>query len=359
MHLYFAGTPCSEETDQRLFDQIKNYRLFSYHYLTKSSAEKHINSKMYKNIMLDSGAFSAWSKNVLIDLNDYISFCKEFLTDITHIVNLDVIPAKPGVKKIPIVEIERSAFAGFRNYKKMKKALPPTKNPIHVFHQNENFKWLQRIMESSEYIGLSPANDRTTAEKIMWLDDCMKFVCTKKGHPLVKFHGFAVTSTRIMQRYPWYSVDSATWRILAGYSRVFIPNQKDGRWDFHPIPNIVVFSQIEKEKNHFKHLPQKKKDAVVSYINNLGLAIGKSSFELCDKNTFVKSEEKKQVTASSVKNLGMVPAPEGKIWVECIDIPGLCNQWKHRAFLNCYFLNSFSKNVKNDKFEIKTKKGFL
>ena len=52
--------------------------------------------------MLDSGAYSAWSKGKRISLEDYVEFILTRGTDTwTTIVNLDVIPGKKGKKDDP------------------------------------------------------------------------------------------------------------------------------------------------------------------------------------------------------------------------------------------------------------------
>jgi hypothetical protein len=51
-----------------------------------------------------------------------------------------------------------------------------------------------------------------------------KYIIDDKGKPRVKVHGLATTSLPLMQRYPWYSVDSARCMKLAVYGQIIIPN---------------------------------------------------------------------------------------------------------------------------------------
>lgn len=197
--------------------------------------------------MLDSGAFSAWTKKINIDLDEYIDFCLQHLDYIDYVINLDVIPGEFGQKALPVEEIERSASEGWANYEYMTKQGIPKEKLIHIFHQGEDFKWLEKIVDAMPYIGLSPANDRSTSEKMQWLDDCMKYVCDDKGYPKVKWHGFAVTSLRLMFRYPWYSVDS-----VAGDSLLLV--KEAGRIRVDTIEDLYYSSLGKKQQMSSGHI---------------------------------------------------------------------------------------------------------
>lgn len=143
--------------------------------------------------------------------------------------------------------------------KKMLAAGIPKEKLIHVFHQGEAFKWLQRMVKEIPYIGLSPANDKTPEQKTAWIDQCMEYVADENGMPLVKFHGFAVTSLNMMLRYPWYSVDSTTWTVNARLGRVFVPRLIKGKWVYDEKFWIIPISSRSPERKeagkHFDTLP--------------------------------------------------------------------------------------------------------
>lgn len=192
--------------------------------------------------MLDSGAFSVWSRGATIDLRAYIEFCLKY-PDTTAFVALDVIPGKPNEKRRSTKQnVETSCKQGWHNYKQMLKAGIPQKKIIPVFHQNDHIHWLKRyIKEGADYIGISPANDRTTSEKLKWMKkDCADLVNKYN----IKTHGFAVTSFRLMtdSGFRWWSVDSASWVRLAAYGKVYIPRKTEGKWDYSISPRAVAFS---------------------------------------------------------------------------------------------------------------------
>ncbi len=184
-----------------------------YPYLEKCKVQNILHSFEYKETllgilkkyqptnkfwMIDSGAFSAWSKGSKVDLDEYIDFCKFVTTkypdNYWKIVNLDVIPG--GVGRVPTAsERIQSAEKGI-------------KNPIHIFHQFEDVKYLKQLMASSDYIGVSPDNSQSVSSRIAWLTGVYSVVKDK-----VKTHGFACTGSGFLKAAPFYSADSSSWSV--------------------------------------------------------------------------------------------------------------------------------------------------
>src|SRR5205807_7635617 len=141
----------------------------------------------------------------------YVKFILRTADAWTTVFNLDVIPGKPGEVPTP-AEAERAAEIGWDNYCELKKALAPHGiTPIHVFHRGDNFKWLKRLVDECEFFGLAPKTDGSTAVRMNWLDRCMPYVTDDNGWPTHKLHGFGIGVPELIYRYPWYSVDSASW----------------------------------------------------------------------------------------------------------------------------------------------------
>lgn len=85
---------------------------------------------------------------------------------------------------------------------------------IPVFHQHETMDWLDKICQHTDYFGVSPANDVTKKQRIEWLDTVYSII---KGK--YKTHGFGATAKDIIYRYPWYSVDSTSWKAVCRYGQ--------------------------------------------------------------------------------------------------------------------------------------------
>jgi hypothetical protein len=345
MLIFFAGSAAFEKNYQRLQPLVRN-RLISYHYRAKSLEAFYLEperSPHIENLMMDSGAFSAWSNGAEINLDEYIEYCLKYIDAISYVVNLDVIPARPGQKKIPQEEIERSAQQGWKNAQKMLRAGIPKEKLIHVFHQNENFHWLERMVREFDYIGLSPANDRTTLEKQTWLDSCMPYVTDSKGFPTIKFHGFAVTALNLMLRFPWFSVDSATWAQQAGRGAIYIPQKKQGKERFDVLPHLVRIghnSPFERTADHFTNLPPQQKQEFLDYFAMNEVPLGRSS---C-----VRVEQKKGGRAPirfcrEREDCDFINRLPSQICQDVIEEEGLINKMNPRAYINALFLNNLQE----------------
>ncbi len=273
------------------------------------------------NLILDSGAFSAWTKKKPVDIDEYAKFCLEHLDDVEYIVNLDVIPGEPGAiseDQLSAKQINKAAENGWDNYQKLMGLGIPRDKLIPVFHQGEDFTWLQVMRHASNYVGLSPANDRTTNEKMEWLDKCMTFVCDTKGTPHVKFHGFGVTSVRILLEYPWYSVDSASWVMFSRYGTILVPKIDDNgncRYDTAPMTVQVTLRAPTIQKKGYQHydgMNRYAQEVIRKYIYDKGFKLGKS---------FMKNDE------------------------EVIVHRGVCNDHRQRDLLNLQFYIDLGKRI--------------
>lgn len=77
-----------------------------------------------------------------------------------------------------------------------------------------------------------------------WADRFFCHICPPPTHmPVVRTHGFAMTSWELLCRYPWWSVDSATWVKLSAYGWLYVPRWSDSKgWRFDKPPMMINFS---------------------------------------------------------------------------------------------------------------------
>lgn len=279
------------------------------------------NLKNKIKLVLDSGAFTAWTKRVKIDIDEYINFALKHQSSLTHIANLDVIPGTFGQKVLSIQDIEQSATEGWDNYQYMLKKGISKDKLMHIFHQGEDFKWLHKLIDSgANYIGISPANDRTSVVRAEWLKKCMEIICDKNGNPLVKFHGYAATSFKLMARFPWTSVDSASWRILAGYGKIYLPQvitNKEFNWS-----SLSMNISISNRKKERKENPR-----ISSFFEVPVLQTDTQSFDLqpVEWQNFVKK---------AIHNCGF-------------DFKKMCNNYKERTAWNAFYFLRIQEEVGN------------
>lgn len=215
------------EHDLAALDGIAESYLMSSHYAETVRTITHLlrASKRHHGkpvrLMIDSGAFSAWNSGLEVDRDRLLALYKrldEWLVgrvDEWFFVNLDAIPARPGTRPTP-AQVEESARVGWENMEFFRQHGIPV---IHIFHQHEDWSWLDRIADNAPYIGLSPANDLAEARRVLWARQCFERL-DKRPDGMVRCHGFATTGARMLNAGPWYSVDSASWKAPLIYGNV-------------------------------------------------------------------------------------------------------------------------------------------
>jgi hypothetical protein len=169
--------------------------LCSYHYFKKKKDTVKECLKNHYSILIDSGAFSAANSNQEIDIDDYCRFIIE--TDVKLYAGLDVIG---------------NAEATRRNNEYMTKEY--FLNPIPTFHMGSKLTDLEKLMDYS-YIALGGMVFSSGIEK--HCDSVWDYIL--KNNPRLRVHGFGLTNVDLMKRYPWYSVDSSSFKSCKRFGR--------------------------------------------------------------------------------------------------------------------------------------------
>lgn len=215
MHLYVAGTlyngiylgttyqKCNPV--QRAIVEDVPYRLESYHYFnTDKDAQKAREAGI--KVFLDSGAFSAFTKGIVVNVAEYCRFCRD---------NADIIEVAS------VLDAVGNPLETWGNQQRMEQegvhALP-------CFHYGEDTRYLEHYVANYEYITLGGMVPISTRDLFVWLDYLWEhFLTDAAGRPRVKVHGFGMTSIPLMERYPWWSVDSSSWVQFSSFGWVFHP----------------------------------------------------------------------------------------------------------------------------------------
>lgn len=171
----------------------------------------------FRHVMLDSGAFTVISAGITIGIDEYVAFCRAHGHLFDTIINLDDIAGDVATSEANLATLKAAGID----------ALP-------VFHQDEPWDVLERMVAEHGYIGIGFARNACTCGSCPAKKEkgCkggrMKYGRKANGAWLAevfsrtgetKVHGLAMTSW--CDAYPFESVDSTTW--IAEYRAVRKP----------------------------------------------------------------------------------------------------------------------------------------
>lgn len=120
--------------------------------------------------------------------------------------------------------------------------------PLPVYHSRSDVKWLKRILDNYEYFcvgGMGGVKERFDYRPFG--DATFKLICDKKGYPRARVHGLAMTG-RLAARWPWYSVDSITWRYNAAMGHISVPFWWKGNVT---IERVIVTDRRVHQNGHY------------------------------------------------------------------------------------------------------------
>lgn len=198
------------EHEQKLVQEVPNV-LESYHYI---GSQRYLDQMRADNaqVFLDSGAFSAYTLGVSIDLPTYCEYIKR---------NMDLWRVEDGVVMASVLDGIGDPLQTYRNQLHME-ALGA--KPLPCFHAGEDERYLEHYVKNYEYITLGGMVGSSTKQLCIWLDRMWeRYLTDGSGRPRLKVHGFGITAIPIMERYPWYSVDSSSWIQSAAFGSIITP----------------------------------------------------------------------------------------------------------------------------------------
>jgi len=165
--------------------------------------------------MVDSGAFTAWSKGKEVRREALIDFYNRTQDeygdafDFTF-VSLDRIPGRQGMERTA-EDYRVAADDTVRNYEAMRREVRGYVKP--VYHNGDPERVL-RAYDDAPYISLSASQDMAYAEREAWVSETAASMSTRQ------LHGLAMTGTRMLRTARWHSVDSASWVLWAGMGAI-------------------------------------------------------------------------------------------------------------------------------------------
>lgn len=225
------------------------YMLESYHYINNPKYVKNIRNNG-KKVFLDSGAFSAFTQGVKVDLVKYCNYIKDNQDILECASVLDSIGDPQGTYDNQIA-MEKQGVS-----------------PLPCFHYGEDPRWLEFYLSNYEYITIGGMVPISTPQLRIWLDRIWeKHLTDGAGRARAKVHGFGLTTLSLMERYPWYSVDSSSWVQISSNGNILLPDS--GR-------SIAISENSPARKQagkHFDNLPEPEQAVLREKIEALGFTI--------------------------------------------------------------------------------------
>lgn len=175
--------------------------------------------------------------------------------------------------------------------------------PVPIIHYDTPLRFVDRYVGGKYWLlgvgGLGQGVSRH--EYFKWGDTFFSHICpeSNKFKPVIRTHGFAMTSWELICRYPWWSVDSATWVKLSAYGWLYVPRWSERKgFRFDKTPMMINFSvrppkkkirkypglglvddtdsaPREKERGkHFKNIEPSAREGVLKWLEHVGVEMG-------------------------------------------------------------------------------------
>lgn len=182
--------------------------LVSFHYHQKTDLQEIIDA--YDGpceVFADSGAYSAASLGVTISLADYAAWLKDWQHRLTVRATLDVI-GDPTATMRNTRKLEDMGF----------KVLP-------VFHVGTSWDKLEKLCQEYDYVALGGMvpHAKIPDAVLRWLVRCFQIA---REHGTV-FHGFGQTRIDVLEKLPFYSVDSSAWSAGMRFGSLYLWDDKN------------------------------------------------------------------------------------------------------------------------------------
>lgn len=199
-----------KKTREEAFQKGKPTYLLETFFSREKTCQKVLNDTTTENFLLDSGAFSYMSgaectKEQLVQYMDrYIAFINE--NDVKYFFELDV----DTIFGIEFVEYLRKRL----EQKTQKKCIP-------VWHKGRGIEYWKWMCDNYDYVAIGGLVFHVKKQEYESIRKMVEYARKKN----VKVHGLGFTKTQELDRYPFFSVDSASWTKAAALGqRVYFFN---------------------------------------------------------------------------------------------------------------------------------------
>jgi hypothetical protein len=157
------------------------------------------------NLLVDSGAFTAFRSNKPIDLDKYIGFCKNIDGKVWQYIMLDVIQNHT----LSIENLNKMVDAGLK--------------PMPVWTVTDSVDSLKNMFKINEHICVAGGVDQPVSKMIH------RFRTACKEVPGIKIHGLGFVKIPEFYKLPLFSVDSSSYSAGQRFGTASVFNKKNKR----------------------------------------------------------------------------------------------------------------------------------
>lgn len=262
-----------------------HYRLLSMHRSFKGNtkvwcAVSHHPKSAMKEIMLDSGAFTAFHKGHKITVDELTPAYDEVIRTANKkvqlwFINLDVIPGKPGSGRAASPqEIREALDQSDLNFKHLQKKYGKER-VLPVYHQTEDEKRMMEVIKMAPFVAFSFRQDFAEQVRINHAETVLTIA--RFHQPKVIIHGLATTGYKMLARASFDTVDSASWLYSAAMGGILTISE-DGRLSDLPISRESPAKRIP--RGHFDTITKEEQNHVLKKIQECGATLDQVQSDL-------------------------------------------------------------------------------
>lgn len=291
-------------------------------------------------VLLDSGAFTMFTKGVEISLEEYAGF-----------INKNKKKFRGGQI---VLDVIKSKEKSFENWERLRDLGADT---IPVFHmqsdrseEDTGYSYLDKYLKKTDYIAIGAVAGLRSEQRMLGFSglwDYLRAIGADKTH---KFHVLGVTSIPLLVKFPWYSADSANVVKQSGFGNIFIPQfLKDGSENYKEGRSYSVSDQIRHRPNgvnSFWGMPPGGlvQRQIIDYCEKLG---GRLLPSIEGRRLRPRVRRGKNENREPIYNLGLLS--------ESVDLEkdNLCTSYELREFHNHGFFNRLVKQLNSEGHPLK------
>jgi len=239
--LYFSGYSCEPKAEVSIMERTGlKYRCFSYAFLGEKGETPYPSEPVKMalawcqqngtRIFLDSGAFSFHTSKMLAKVTNIDEF-------IDHYARYVIASKEAGINWDFFVTFDYVKIAAevWRVTQKLEREYGL--RPVPVYHGDASLDWFRKYADAGHKLicvgrikALGSAELRRYYERVFELAE-------KLGG--IKLHGLMATGAN-MYRFPWFSVDSATWTHMAAKGRLMYIDRKNKRLGRFQVSRVKI-----------------------------------------------------------------------------------------------------------------------